>query len=237
MGLNNLEDVIKLIEEGTNLIVANKPEIIYLEAIVDHLQDEKDIGKIIKASSKMLRVLDSLIPDLSSQTTKLCISTPEASVKAFKDIANVLELISDKRNFNVPSNSKQILTFASKVMVQTADFLESLNESLERFENLCKTDDKDYSLVFSSIVDIMESFAELFEDKSSNILEQTTFIKKIVGAFDNLEDLDTSIECSIGGSYNGLALVLDDLSEIIENVGIEKLSNELGIDIDLNQII
>merc|ERR1712013_380282 len=76
---------------------------------------------------------------------------------------------------------------------------------------------------------IMESFAELFEamgfeDKSSNILEQTTFIKKIVGAFDNLEDLDTSIECSIGGSYNGLALVLDDLSEIIENVGIEKLS-------------
>ena len=186
--LNNLEDVIKLIEEGTNLIVANKPEIIYLEAIVDHLQDEKDIGKIIKASSKMLRVLDSLIPDLSSQTTKLCISTPEASVKAFKDIANVLELISDNRNFNVPSNSKQILTFASKVMVQTADFLESLNESLERFENLCKTDDKDHSLVFSSIVDIMESLAELFEamgfeDKSSNILEQTTFIKKIVVSF------------------------------------------------------
>merc|ERR1712002_23276 len=111
--LNNLEDVIKLIEEGTNLIVANKPEIIYLEAIVDHLQDEKDINKIIKASSKMLRVLDSLIPNLSSQTPKFCITTPEASVKAFKDIANVLELISNNRNFNVPSNSKQILTFAS----------------------------------------------------------------------------------------------------------------------------
>jgi len=76
-----------------------------------------------------------------------------------------------------------------------------------------------------------------FEDRSSNILEQTTFIKKIVGAFDNLEDFDASIECSIGGSYNGLALVLDDLSEIIENVGIEKLSKELGIDIDQNQII
>merc|ERR1712123_374459 len=66
--LNNLEDVTKLIEEGTKLIVDNGPEIIYLEAIVDNLKDEKDINKLIKSSSN------------------LCISTPQASVKAFKDL-------------------------------------------------------------------------------------------------------------------------------------------------------
>merc|ERR1712106_622036 len=74
--LNNLED-------GTKLIVDNGPEIIYLEAIVDNLKDEKDITKLIKSSSKMLRTLDGLIPALSSPSSNLCISTPEASVKAF----------------------------------------------------------------------------------------------------------------------------------------------------------
>jgi len=240
--LNNLEDVIGLIEEGTNLIVANKPEIIYLEALVDNIQDEKEITKIIKASSKMLRILDSLIPNLSAQTANLCLSTPKATVKSFKDIAEAFKSISDNKNFNVPSKSKQILALSARVMIQTAEFLESLNESLESFENFCKDDNENDFLVYTSIIDIMESLAGLFEamgfeEKSSDILQQTVFIKKIVGAFDNLEEFDTSIECSLDGSYNGLALVLDDLNEIVENVGIEKLSKELGIEIDINNIV
>merc|ERR1712106_48623 len=80
--LNNLEDVTKLIEEGTKLIV-------------DNVKDEKDINKLIKSSSKVLRTLDGLIPALSSPSSNLCISTPEASVKAFKDLGHALGDISN----------------------------------------------------------------------------------------------------------------------------------------------
>merc|ERR1711892_618833 len=136
--LNNLEDVTKLIEEGTKLIVDNGPEIIYLEAIVDNLKDEKDINKLIKSSSKMLRTLDGLIPALSSPSSNLCISTPEASVKAFKDLGHALGDISNNRNLNVPQRSRQILQFSSEVMDETAHFLETLNKSLELFEAVCQ---------------------------------------------------------------------------------------------------
>ena len=67
----------------------------------------------------MLRILDSLIPNLSAQTANLCLSTPEATVKSFKDIADALELISHNKNFSVPSKSKQLLALSSRVMIQS----------------------------------------------------------------------------------------------------------------------
>ena len=55
--------------------------------------------------------------------------------------------------------------------------------------------------------------------------------------FEDLEDLDTELECGFGGSYSGLAQTLDDLAEIVESVGIEKLSKELGLDLDFINIV
>jgi len=184
----------ELIKEGNNLILENGPEIIYLEAIVDNLQDEKDINKIIKASSKMLRTLDGLIPNLESASANLCISTSEDSVKAFKDLANILEEISNNGNFHLPSNSKQLLLFSSKFMDQTAEFLESLERSLEQFKRLCNSDMEDGSVVYTSIIEILESLAGLFEvigfeEKSAGILKQGMFIKEFVDEFKKLEDL------------------------------------------------
>merc|ERR1711892_333160 len=235
--LNNLEDVTKLIEEGTKLIVDDGSEIIYLEAIVDNLKDEKDINKLIKSSSKMLRTLDGLIPALSSPSSNLCISTPEASVKAFKDLGHALGDISNNRNLNEPQRSRQILQFSSEGMDQTADFLETLNTSLKTFETICQEGSQNQVAIFNSIRDIMDSLADLFEvmgfdDKSAEIKKQGEFIEKIVEVFDDLKDLDTTLECGFGGSYLSLAQILDDLAEIVSSVGIEKLSEELGIDLD-----
>jgi len=235
--LNSLEDVTALIEEGTNLIVSNGPEIIYLEAIVDNLKNEKDVGKLIKASSKMLRTLDELIPNLSASSSNLCITTPEASVKAFRDLAHAMEDIMNNRNLNVPVSSRKQLEFSSNVMSETADFIETLNKALATYETLCENDNKNHAALYDSIREIMTSLGELFDvlgfaDKSAEIKKQGEFIKKIVEVFEDLEDLDTELECGFGGSYKGLAQTLDDLAEIVDSVGIEKLSKELGLDLD-----
>ena len=45
--------------------------------------------------------------------------------------------------------------------------------------------------------------------------------------FDDL-DIDSDLDC---GSFTALATVLDELAEVIDNVGIEKLSEQLGLDL------
>jgi len=235
--LTNLDDVSKLIEEGTSLIVDNSPEILYLEAIVNNLKNVTDVNRLIRDSSKMLRTLDILIPSLTKGSSNLCITSPEASVRAFKDLGNALEDIANSRNLNLLPRSRKLLEFSSAVMDQTADFLEDLNRSVESFKALCGNGSKNQVAIYNSIRDVMDSLGDLFkvmgfDDRSNDIKKQAIFIKKIVGIFDQLDDFDITLECEIDGSYENLAQTLDDLAEIVENVGIETLSKELGLDLD-----
>jgi len=235
--LDNLEDVSKLIEQGTKLIVDNGPDIIYLEAIVSELKDEKDVVKLLKASSKMLRILDSLLPSLTAPSSNICISSPEDSVEGFKDLARVLADITNNRNIDVPPRGRKILAFSSNVMSETAHFLQTLNKQIEVFKTQCETGNKNHDVVYNLIRNILESLAGLFEsigleDKSVDIRKMAEFLTKIVEVFDGIEDFDTTLDCSFDDSYISLAQVLDDLVEIVQSVGIETLAKELGIDLD-----
>ena len=51
----------------------------------------------------------------------------------------------------------------------------------------------------------------------------------------NMKDLNTGIDCSVG-DFNSAAGILDDLANIIQDVGINELKNQLGVDIDFNAI-
>jgi len=235
--LDDLEDVSKLIEQGTKLIVDSGADIIYLEAIINELKDEMDIVKLLKASSKMLRTLDSLLPSLTASSSNTCISTPEDSVTAFQDLARVLGDITNNRNIDVTPRARKILAFSSNVMAETAHFLKTLNEQIESFESQCDTASKNHDVVYNLIRNTMDSLAALFEsigldDKSVDIRKMAKFLNKILEVFDDIEDFDTALDCSFDDSYISLAQVLDDLVEIVESVGLETLANELGIGLD-----
>ena len=58
--------------------------------------------------------------------------------------------------------------------------------------------------------------------------------------FEELEEfniLETGLTCEFDqGSYEQLALAMEDLAELIKGVGLEKLSEDLGIDFELGLI-
>jgi len=231
--LNNLQDAIESIEGSVKLIEDNGPEIVYLVATVDRLENEKDLTKLIKSSAKMLRIMEDLIPNLAAGSSKVCKASPSQRVEAFKDLAKLFDEISNTYNFQLPYRTRQSLQLSSKIMSETGSFLETLNKSLKSLETACS---EDKGAVYDTIGDILESMAALFEtldgaDKAKEIRKQGDFVKKIVDTFEDL-DIETSLECGSSGSYAALAKTLDDLAGIVEEVGIEKLSKELGIDLD-----
>ena len=182
--LNSVQDAIDLLEESNKLVTDNAPEIIYLEAIVDNLENEKDINKLLKSSAKILRTLEGLVSNLSKKSSKLCISSPEESVEAFKTLAHAFEDLLNHRDINLPYSSRKQLEVSSKILTETANFIFSLNKSISSFQELCKNE-KNNAAVYKSIEDIMESLAKLFEvlgfeEKSKNIRKQKEFVKKIV---------------------------------------------------------
>merc|ERR1712183_838225 len=82
--LGRVEDVLALMDEIVKLVEVNAPEIVYLD-------------KQITDSAKMVRALGHLIPSLTSPSARLCISSPEDSVRSFKSLAHALINIRDHK--------------------------------------------------------------------------------------------------------------------------------------------
>ena len=186
--LNNIGDAVRLIEQGRDIVIANGPEIIYLEALVEGLNNEKDIKKLLKGSSKMLKTLDGLTENLASQSLDTCLTSPESSVEALEDLAQALIDIGNNRNLNVPFSSQRYLEFSSNVMEETAKFIRSLNSAIKAFESDCQTDNRNHVAVYESIEDIMVSLGKLFtslgfDEKATAVNEQAKFLNKLAVRF------------------------------------------------------
>merc|ERR1712123_314283 len=243
--LGNVTDVIALMDEIVKLVEKNAPEIIYLEALIESLKNERDIDVLVLASSKMLRALGHIMPALSNPSPKLCITNPEDSVRAFKSPAHGMIDIRNHREIEVDETARQLLEFSSKVMYDTGKFIFKMNKSLKNFKKSCQNHQMKDVAVYNTIVDIMDSLADLFNDlnlerKSNAIKEQIEFVKRIVRPFNNLDfiaNLDIVLDCDFqSGSYEELAQTLDDLGSVINDVGIETLAKDLGIDFELGLI-
>jgi len=239
--LGNTKDIIELMDETVKLVKENSPELIYLEAIVESLENEKNVTKQLLASARMVSILEELIPKLSANSPKLCISSPEGSIKDFRRLGHAMIDIKNHRNIEIDDISRKLLSSSSKIMTETANFLVVLNKSLERFRTNCQDHQMRDSAVYTTIVDIMDSLAALFDvlalaDKSKAIKKQAKFVEQIARSFaqnKGLSNLETTLTCDFeSGSYGNLVLTLEDLAEIVQSVGIKKLSDELGIDLD-----
>ena len=173
-----MDEIVKLVEN-------NAPEIIYLEALIESLKNERDIDVLILASSKMLRALGHIMPALSNPSPKLCITNPEDSVRAFKSMAHAMIDIRNHREIEVDETARQLLEFSSKVMYDTGKFIFKMNKSLKIFRKNCQNNQMKDVAVYNTIIDIMENLADLFnvldmDEKSNAIKEQIEFVKRIV---------------------------------------------------------
>jgi len=243
--LGRVEDVLALMDEYVKLIEVNEPEIVYIEKLVKNLKFEKDINKQIKDSAKMLRALGHLVPALSSPSARLCLSSPEDSVRSFKSLAHALINIRDHKDVHVDAIARKHLEFSARVMKDTATFLIQLHEIHKEFKLKCHENRMRDSAVSDTLIDIMDSLAEFFrvlgfEDRIVAIRDQILFVKRITRPFEDLNELellDTTLTCDFEhGSYEELALTLEDIGELINNVGLQALSQDLGIELELGLI-
>ena len=134
--LGNLEDVIEMMDASNKLILKNSPEIIYLEAIVDNLLNEKNVTKLMRSSAKILKILEDLVPKLTDRFSKICISSPIDSVEDFENLANLLIDVLNHRDIDLPEEQRQLIEQSSEIMKYVAKFIVTLNKSLEKFETI-----------------------------------------------------------------------------------------------------
>merc|ERR1711892_1486609 len=176
--LENIQDAAELMDNSYELVAKNAPEIIYLEAIIENLMHEKNITKLLRVSSKMLRLFEDLIPKLPVKIEKRCFSSLRDSAADFKGLAHLLIDVLNHRDINLPEESRQLIQRRTKTMSATSKFLVIINKSLTIFESLCNHKQSRYTAANKSLAALYEVLGS--ESKSKDVMRQGDIIMRIL---------------------------------------------------------
>jgi len=236
--LNSVEEAIEAVETSTKIVEDAAPEIKQLIESIKIFEKLTDTTTVVRESADILRLLEVLLPKLAPSSPAVCEASNAQAFGSLRSLAVLVDELSSTTDFYMTSRTRQELKRSAKIISGVTTFITQLNKSFSKFEQFC-TSDKEYNIeAITAIGEMMTGLADLFGvlgglSDAEEIRKQGNFINKVVASIKKLGDLDLgTLECDTPGSFKVAADSLDDLAGIIEEVGIEKLAEQLGLDLD-----
>jgi len=233
--LKSVEDAVASVEAGTRVIENAGPEINQLIQTVQAFEKLTDTPTVVRESANILRLLEVLIPKLAPASPSACGASNDQVFGSLRSLAALVDELSSSSNLYLIQQTRQQLKSSAGIISRVTTFLTQLHKSFAKFDQLCSSD-KEYNIeAFAAIGEMMTSLSGLFGElggvkDAEQIRKQGDFTKRVVATISKLGDLDLgNFECNTPGSFKVAAQALDDIANLIEEVGIEKLCQQLGL--------
>ena len=238
--LDNIDDAIAAVEASAKMVEDIAPTF-------QAMRGQRDILVLTRSSAAMLRRLDSIMPRLDRYPLNLGCAAPAAGQPG--QLSDLDSLLQQFATF-IPASSNIRPARFSALISQTQAFLAKVKRSTARLQDgqLCARGDFQ-NTIFTTVEEIMTDLSEFLTsvnaDQSGSVRSQSAqFQQKFQQMFQQvaagLNTAGLQQSCSLGTTdistapLSTLAQTLDDLAVIIEDVGVETLSQELGFDLDFN---
>jgi len=238
--LKDLQDGLSYIETATRLLEAAGDDIIYLIAKVKSLGKLKEPATVVRKVAEILGVLEPLVSNIAPANPVVCEATPAEAFGSLRSLSVVLaELAEDSSlaNLGVSEAGRQELRQSAATISAVTTFITQLREDFTRFQEIC-TGDKQYNLdAITAIGDMVVHLADMVGSLGAvkvgeDLRKGKLYAERIVAELSKIdrEDLGT-LDCSTPGDFTLAKATLKDLATIIDDVGIDNLQEQLGINL------
>merc|ERR1712217_112041 len=135
--------------------------------MVEYVQEFSQIqnismSKVVRQSAKIIRLLDTLIPKLSSSSSA-CKPSSAEDLLSMRNLKSLLIDLSTKDDLYYTPQVRQTLTNAAEILSKATTFLEK--ESHFTFEHFC-TEDLDHNKDFiGAVSNMMGDLADLYTEQ------------------------------------------------------------------------
>merc|ERR1712233_150155 len=224
--LSSLEEGIAGIETATQLVEAAGGDIKALISKVQAFQTLSNPPTVVREVGNILRILGPLVNNIAPKNPIICQATPDQSFGSLRSLAVIVdELASTNQLALTPAGRGQLKESANTISA-VVTFL----------SQIC-TADKQYNIEsIKAVGDLMVNLADLFGSlggvqTGENIRKGQAFVQKVVNELNKIGDLGVGeLNCNRPGDFTLAADTMDEVATLIEEVGLDNLQQQLGVD-------
>ena len=249
--LTSLEGSLQSIETAVTLVKTTGPEIEVLTDKFNSFTKLKDPAIIVRETGAMLRLLKPLAEKSKVVSEENC-----EGFGSLRSLAVLVTEIADKPQLSLKYGVKSQLRQSAAVLSTVTTFLEQLKSDIARMEKFCTANNQYNRDSIVAIGDLMENLANMYSSLGDiktgekirygkvyidGVTVRYTAISQCIltcSTQAELAKLDLvglgNSDCTNNGDIRAAAAILDDLATLIEDVGLDALSEQLGADLSFD---
>merc|ERR1712106_1108750 len=177
------------------------------------------------------------VPKLAPANPKGCGSSPAVSFTVMNIVASVLDEITKDGNIRLSHSGRQELQTSATIVRGIVSFIKQLGATFNGFDKEKCVSDKDTNVsAISAIGEMLYSLGNMFESFGGNseakqVRDRAAYVQNIVAAIQKSSLFDVgTLDCSRPGDTSLAAQTLDDVADLIAEVGLEQLAKQLGVE-------
>jgi len=235
--INTLEEGLAGIEAATKLVENAGDDIKTLISKVNSFTKLKEPAIVVKEVAAILRILEPLVKNIAPSFPEICQATPDEAFGSLRSLAVLVDSLASTHRLQLSAEGRAELKQSGATISAVTTFLTQLRAAFSRFEDVC-TKDKQYNLeAISAVGDLMTHLADMFGSlggvkTGESIRKGKLYTDRVVAELNKIGSLDIgTLDCDRPGDFSVAAHTLEDLATIIEDVGVEALQEQLGINL------
>merc|ERR1712142_1222618 len=219
------------LRKSADLMAAAEGDLQTLNSVVEGLMSQEGEVAALKGTAQIFRTLQPLVEKLSPMMTSN--NNCPTSLDSLRGLAVVMHELSYDDEVAINKQARDMFHKAGNIVSVVATFLSQLQSHARNFGTICNPDKTSTMRAISAVGDMVGSLADLFSSLGNykagvEVRKGADFASKIANQIPRLNDLNIGfLDCSMK-DFNEAAQTMDDIASLVEDIGLERLSNDLG---------
>ena len=196
-----------------------------------------DPATVVRAVADILRIVEPVVNKIAPDNPSICAASPDQAFGSLRSLAAFVDELSYNNQLSLSAEGRRQLKDSASTISAVTTFLTQLRSTFSKFQQIC-TPDRQYNIqAISAVGDLMVSLADMFGtlggvQQGEQIRKGKEYVNKVVAQLNKIDNLGLGgLDCTRPGDFSVAASTMEDLATIIDEVGIEQLQNQLGVDL------
>jgi hypothetical protein len=236
--LQNIDEAINVVREASQMLTVTESDLQSINNHVKSLNGKIGEAEVVRQVAEILRSLKPIV-EINSTGSDFPACSTENGFASLRSLAVIMHEFSYDNEVATTKESRDLFHKSGNILSGLVAFLSQLKTQSREFQNFCYPNTDSAVRGISALGNVIDSMADMFSTLGNykageEIRKGKYFIKNIVRQIPLMNQLNVGThDCSVS-DLDSAAQTLKDLASLVDEIGMEKLGNDLGIDLTAN---